>query len=165
MRIEKINIARLNPAKYNPRKDLQPEDNEYQKLKNSIDTFGLIEPIVWNENTGNVVGGHQRLKILIENGITEIDCVIVGLDDLNEKALNIALNKISGEWDDEKLRLLFKELENDCANLELTGFEDYEIERILTDINYETIIDSFFKDNDSERQNKPKICPHCGGEL
>lgn len=64
MRIEKIDILKLNPAKYNPRKDLKPGDPEYEKLKQSIKKFGVVEPIVWNKRSGNIVGGHQRYKIL-----------------------------------------------------------------------------------------------------
>ena len=94
MTIEKIPAARLNPAAYNPRKDLKPGDREYEKLKRSIAEFGYVEPVIWNRQTGNVVGGHQRLKVLVDMGQTEIDCVVVDLDLRREKALNIALNKI-----------------------------------------------------------------------
>ncbi|MDP3057908.1 MAG: ParB N-terminal domain-containing protein, partial [bacterium] len=81
MRIEKIQSGRLNPAVYNPRKDLKPGDKEYEKLKRSIEEFGYVEPIIWNRQTDNVVGGHQRLKILLELGYTEIDCVVIDLDE------------------------------------------------------------------------------------
>lgn len=64
MEIREVPVEKLNPAAYNPRKDLKPGDPEYEKLKRSLDTFGCVEPIVWNERTGNVVGGHQRLKVL-----------------------------------------------------------------------------------------------------
>ena len=103
MQIEIKKIKDLTPASYNPRKDLKPGDKEYEKLKRSIDEFGFVEPIIWNKQTGNVVGGHQRLKILKAQGIDEIECVIVDLTPAKEKALNIALNKISGDWDFEKL--------------------------------------------------------------
>lgn len=72
MDIEKLNIEKLNPSKYNPRKDLKPGDPEYEKLKKSINTFGYVEPVIWNKRTGNVVGGHQRLKILKQQGATDI---------------------------------------------------------------------------------------------
>ena len=103
MDIQKIPAARLNPAAYNPRKDLKPGDREYEKLKRSIVEFGYVEPVIWNRRTGNVVGGHQRLKVLVDMGQTEIDCVVVDLDLRREKALNVALNKIQGDWDEEKL--------------------------------------------------------------
>ena len=66
MDIQKIPAARLNPAAYNPRKDLKPGDKEYEKLKRSITEFGFVEPVIWNRQTGNVVGGHQRLKVLLD---------------------------------------------------------------------------------------------------
>ena len=67
MDIQKINIQKLKPAKYNPRIDLQPGDKEYQKIKKSIETFGYVEPIIVNKDM-TVIGGHQRLKVLKELG-------------------------------------------------------------------------------------------------
>jgi ParB-like chromosome segregation protein Spo0J len=106
MLIETKRTADLIPADYNPRKDLKPGDVEYEKLKRSIEQFGYVEPVIWNKTTGFVVGGHQRLKVLLDMGITEVECVVVEMDAEKEKALNIALNKISGEWDKDKLALL-----------------------------------------------------------
>ena len=79
MNIEKKKVTELLPADYNPRKDLKPGDPEYEKLKRSIEQFGYVEPVIWNERTGRVVGGHQRLKVLQDSGITEIECVVVDL--------------------------------------------------------------------------------------
>jgi ParB-like chromosome segregation protein Spo0J len=120
MEIRKVSVERLNPAAYNPRKDLQPGDAAYEKLKSSIEVFGNVQTIVWNERSGNVVGGHQRLKVLIERGEREIDCTIVDLDDEREKVLNIALNKIQGEWDDDKLAALLAELDEAAFDVSLT---------------------------------------------
>lgn len=134
MTIKKIKITKINPAPYNPRKDLQPNDPEYQKLKKSIEKFGLVEPLVWNQKTGNLVGGHQRLKILQDRGDQAVSVSVVNLDDADEKALNIALNKISGEWDEDKLSELLKELQElqelpelPDFDIELTGFDLDEI--------------------------------------
>ena len=99
MNIQKVSVGKLQAAAYNPRKQLKPGDAEYEKLKRSITEFGYVEPVIWNQTTGNVVGGHQRLQVMKDLGYTEVDCVIVELDDQREKALNIALNKIQGEWD------------------------------------------------------------------
>ena len=111
MVIERKHTAELLPADYNPRKDLKPGDAEYEKLKRSIEQFGYVEPVIWNKTTGFVVGGHQRLKVLLDMGITEVECVVVEMDAETEKALNIALNKISGEWDKDKLALLIADLQ------------------------------------------------------
>jgi len=131
MLIEKKNTADLLPADYNPRKDLKPGDAEYEKLKRSIEQFGYVEPVIWNKATGRVVGGHQRLKVLIDLGMTEVDCVVVELTEEKEKALNIALNKISGEWDKDKLALLIADLQGADFDVSLTGFEPAELDDLL----------------------------------
>ena len=123
MRIERKEITTLTPSPYNPRKDLKPGDCEYDHLKRSIEEFGCVEPIIFNERTGRVVGGHQRLKVLIELGEKETECVIVDLPDEQEKALNVALNKISGDWDMGKLESLMDELRLADIDITLTGFE------------------------------------------
>ena len=89
MLIEIKHTADLLPADYNPRKDLKPGDAEYEKLKRSLETFGYVEPIIWNKTTGRVVGGHQRLKVLMDMGITEVECVVVEMPEDKEKALNV----------------------------------------------------------------------------
>lgn len=131
MRIERRRIDSLKPAPYNPRKDIQPGDAEYEKLKRSLQEFGYVEPVILNERTGYVVGGHQRLKVLRELGVAEIECVIVDLPQEREKALNIALNKINNDWDEEKLSALLEDLQDTDIDLTLTGFELDEIDKIL----------------------------------
>ena len=130
MNIQKLPISKLNPAKYNPRKDLKPGEKEYDRLRRSIEEFGYVEPVIYNNLTGNVVGGHQRLKVLLDLGHTEIDCVVVELDNEREKALNIALNKISGDWDMPKLKDLLEELDTNSFDVTLTGFEAEEIKAL-----------------------------------
>ena len=132
MQVDKIPIGQLNPATYNPRKDLQPGDPEYEKLKRSMQEFGYVEPIVWNKRTGNIVGGHQRYKVLLDMGMSEVDCVVVDLDETKEKALNLALNKIQGDWDYLKLKDILQELDTGEFDLELTGFDMDEIEDLMT---------------------------------
>jgi len=128
--VEQKHISELNPAEYNPRKDLQPGDAEYEKLLRSVEEFGYVEPIIWNQNTGNIVGGHQRFKILKQLGREYIDCVIVDMDADREKALNIALNKISGEFDLPKLNEILQELKLGGFDFRLTGFEDDEVDKL-----------------------------------
>ncbi|MCD7810556.1 MAG: ParB N-terminal domain-containing protein [Ruminococcus sp.] len=130
MKIKTLKAAELIPADYNPRRDLQPEDDEYIKLKRSIDEFGYVEPIIWNEGTGNVVGGHQRLKVLIEQGKEEIECVVVDVDENDEKILNVLLNKVKGRWDIGKLTDILQELD-EIGAMEITGFENWELQSLL----------------------------------
>jgi len=80
--------------------------------------YGCVEPIIWNEKTGNVVGGHQRLKILMDGGAEAVDVSVVNLDPIEEKALNVVMNKISGNWDIGKLTDIMQELvERDYASI------------------------------------------------
>ncbi len=134
MNIQKIRIDKLKPATYNPRKDLKPNDPEYIKIKNSIENFGYVSPLIIN-NDMTVIGGHQRLKVLKELGFTELECIVVDLDKTNEKALNIALNKIQGDWDEEKLEDLLQELKLQNFDTNLTGFDFDEVDEILKDMN------------------------------
>lgn len=144
MLIKKKNVAELLPAEYNPRKDLKPGDAEYEKLKRSITEFGYVEPVIWNQTTGRVVGGHQRLKVLQDMGMTEIDCVIIEMSEEKEKALNIALNKISGDWDTDKLALLITDLQGSDFDVSLTGFEPAEIDALFKDDIKDTVKDDDF---------------------
>lgn len=134
MRVERVEVAKINPAAYNPRKDLQPGDTEYEKLKTSIERFGFVEPLVWNERSGNLVGGHQRFKILKARGDNEVEVSVVDLSDAEERALNLALNKIEGDWDEEKLTALLAELESQGFDLSLAGFSEGEIDNLLSDL-------------------------------
>ncbi len=144
MIIEKRKTAELLPADYNPRKDLKPGDPEYEKLKRSLEQFGYVEPVIWNKATGRVVGGHQRLKVLIDLGITEVECVVVDLPEDKEKALNIALNKISGDWDRDKLALVIADLQGTDFDVSLTGFDPAEIDDLFKDTLKSSVKDDDF---------------------
>lgn len=160
MEVQKIEIQKLKIAEYNPRKDLKPEDEEYQKIKNSIKEFGYVEPIIANKDM-TVISGHQRLKVLKDMNYENIECIIVNFDKNKEKLLNIALNKISGEWDYQKLETLFNELAREELNLSTTGFDEKEINKITKEIeemmteNEEVDISDF---SDEKFQCK---CPKC----
>ena len=158
MVIEKKNTADLLPAYYNPRKDLKPGDPEYEKLKRSLEQFGYVEPAIWNKATGRVVGGHQRLKVLIDMGITEVECVVVDLPDDKEKALNIALNKISGDWDKDKLAVLIADLQGTAFDVSLTGFDAAEIDDLFKDTLKDGVKDDNF-DVDAELKEPPITKP------
>src|SRR5665647_3490748 len=144
MEFKKINISDIKHAEYNPRKDLKPGDKEFEKIKNSINEFGYCDPIILNSDM-TIVGGHQRAKVLKELGYTEIDCVIIDIDKTKEKALNIALNKISGEWDFEALAHLLNELKDEDYNVELTGFDWSEAEKLWDE----------YKDSGEEQEENP----------
>lgn len=106
MEIIKKRIADMERAEYNPRVELMPGDDEYEKLKRNIDRFGVVVPVIWNKRTNRVVSGHQRLTVLMNEGVTETDVSVVDLDETAEKQLNIAMNKVTGEWDEVKLKEL-----------------------------------------------------------
>lgn len=161
MNIQKIKIEKLKRAKYNPRKELKPEDEEYKKLEKSIDEFGSVLPIVVNYDM-TVIGGHQNLTVLENKGHKEVFCNVVNLNKTQEKALNIALNKISGEWDYSKLENLLAELKEVDIDLLTTGFDEKEIEKIFKEseelINNNQEVDlSDFKDEKFKCK-----CPKCG---
>ena len=146
---ERRNIDELNPAEYNPRKRLQPGDEEYERLKTSIETFGYVDPIIINAD-GTVIGGHQRLFVLRDLGYSEADVAVVDLSKADEKALNIALNKISGEWDEEKLAEIFAELDAEGYDLSLTGFGEDELSGLLS------VTDADFVDMEKADENVPE---------
>ena len=154
MDIQTIDINKLIPATYNPRKDLKPTDEEYQKIKRSIEEFGFVSPLVVNKDM-TVIGGHQRLKVLIEMGYKEVECIVVNLDKTKEKALNVALNKISGEWDTEKLEILLQELLQEDFDVSLTGFNSEEIDNLLNDYT-EAEEDEFDLENALSKIEEPK---------
>lgn len=149
IRQERRSIDELNPAEYNPRKRLQPGDEEYERLKTSIETFGYVDPIIINAD-GTVIGGHQRLNVLIDLGYSEADVAVVDLSKADEKALNIALNKISGEWDDEKLAAIFADLNMDGYDLSITGFGEDELSGLLSGT------DADFVDMDKADEDVPE---------
>ena len=131
--LKTLPVSVLKPAEYNPRKKLKKGDKEYKKIENSIREFGFADPLVVNSDM-TIIGGHQRLTVAIDLGYTEVPCAVVDVDKTREKALNIALNKITGAWDEEMLADLLKDLGDEDFNLEFTGFEAPEIEQLFSNI-------------------------------
>lgn len=129
MKLQEVELKKLNAAAYNPRVKLEPGMDEYEKLRKSVETFGDVEPIVWNQRTGNVVGGHQRLQVLRDLGKKEATVSVVDMDEASEKRLNLALNKARGDWDSEKLEELLQEMDPDA--LEVSGFGADEVAILL----------------------------------
>lgn len=164
MKIEKIKLADLQEAEYNPR---WISSDDMDKLKNSIETFGVVEPILINLKENNrIIGGHQRYNALIDlyydDNEFNPDLNLIRLNDSlgwvfpnneneltdpnYEKALNLALNKISGEWDNDKLKIILEELELTPVEIELTGFDEIEIEELS--LSEETVSDEEGVEND-----------------
>lgn len=146
MEFEVKRIADMNRAAYNPRVDLQPEDEEYQAIERSLKRHGLVQPIVWNRRTNTVVSGHQRLTVLEAQGETEVTVSVVDLDDIQEKELNVALNKITGEWDDDKLSVILNEMGEEATD---TGFTLPEIDVLRDELK------SYFDDVTAPDEEEP----------
>lgn len=161
MEIQKVKISSLKPAEYNPRIKLKQGDAEYEKLKRSIQEFGLVRPLVVNSDM-TIIGGHQSYLVLNDLGYIEAECCIVDLDKNREKALNIALNKISGDWDYQLLEKLMCDLSEADFDLSLTGFDEKEIDKMIKESeevlsnNSEVNLQSFGDENFKCQ------CPKCG---
>jgi DNA modification methylase len=131
-------ISEISPAKYNPRKI---SDEAMGRLTKSLAEFGNIQPITWNARTGNVVGGHQRLKVYQAMGKTEVEVWAVDLDEQKEKAANIALNKLAGEFDLPALKDILQDIDTGEIDLEITGFGMDEIALMMEDAHPEVTED------------------------
>jgi len=155
--VEYVDIDALMPAPYNPRKI---KDADFKRLVGSIREFGFVEPVVVNRaNDNSIVGGHQRVAAAKEAGYTQAPVIFVELSPEKERLLNLALNKISGEWDDEKLAEVFKELRVMGADLEQSGFTDEEADKVIAKV---AAPDEFAAaDVDIDTSYK---CPSCGYE-
>lgn len=144
MQWKTLSVEALRPAAYNPRKKLKPGDKEYEKIKNSIQEFGYVEPIIVNYDM-TVIGGHQRLTVLKDLGYTEVQCVEVHIEDENKvKALNVALNKITGSWNEQLLADLIVDLQSANFNTDFTGFEAPEIEQLFSKVHNKEIKEDSF---------------------
>ena len=143
-----IPITDLLPDDKNPRKDLQPGDTEYQKIKTSIEQFQFLDPIVFNSRTMMILGGHQRLKILKDSGIESLFTLNLGayswafsqadlkeLSPAMETAANIALNKASGDWDTGRLVTALESIKIDGLDINITGFNEKELVTFMAEIN------------------------------
>lgn len=148
MNLIKKDIKELKEAKYNPRKKLTPKDKEYQNIKRSIEEFGYVDPIIINKDN-TIIGGHQRYTVLKDLGYEEVEVIQLDLNKKQEKALNIALNKITGEWEEDKLNNLLLDLKDDGFDITLTGFDDFKLDLDLDISNAEEEI----KENERERTN------------
>ncbi|MCX4294649.1 MAG: ParB N-terminal domain-containing protein, partial [Prevotella sp.] len=158
MQFETRKLADLHPAEYNPRKKLTPSDPEYVQIKNSINEFGYADPIVINAD-GTIIKGHQRCNVMIDLGYTEAEVIVLDIPDKSkEKALNIALNKITGKWDNQLLKDLLVELDLDGYDFSVTGFHRDELEDLIQqlDIPPEASDDNFDPDEEAGKIENPE---------
>ncbi|WP_460267247.1 site-specific DNA-methyltransferase [Clostridium tertium] len=155
MKWQSLPVEQLCPAAYNPRKKLKVGDKEYEKIKNSIKEFGYVEPIIVNFDM-TVIGGHQRLTVLKDLGYKEVQCVVVHIEDENKvKALNVALNKITGAWNEQLLADLIVDLQAANFNTDFTGFEAPEIEQLFSKVHNKEIKEDDF--DVDEALKKPTV--------
>ena len=153
VKIQKFRLDELHPADYNPRVELKPGDKEFEKLKKSIGKFGVVELIVVNTaNNNTVVSGHQRLNVLKAMGKKEATCLVVELNEEDERSLNIAMNKINGEWDIPKLATLLEQIK-DMGRLADTGFDPEEADIVFSKVHDKKVKEDNF-DIDSELKQK-----------
>ena len=137
MNTQIIKLADIKPAPYNPRVQLTPKDQEYKALDASIAENGLVLPLVVNLRDNCLIGGHQRLSVLLAAGETETNAVVVDMDEAQAKALCIALNKLDGEWDYGVLAEILQELIEEHESLTSTGFTEADINDLLGEIGKE----------------------------
>lgn len=125
-------VRDLVPADYNPREEATPGTRLFSDLEASLSRFGLVVPIVWNRRSGTVVGGHQRLRVLLANGVEEVPVSVVDVDETDEKAMNLALNRILGGWVWPKLKANIVELEGfGQIAFAGTGFNEVEVGHVV----------------------------------
>lgn len=158
--ISYVHVSKLTPAPYNPRK-ITPE--EMGKLKLSLSTYGFVDPAIVQTSTNLVIGGHQRIEAARQLGWTEVPVVYIDIDDTKAKTLNLALNKISGDWDFPKLKDLFVELDTGALDLAITGFDLNEIKKIF-DYNPAQPPKPPQVSSGSDQDNSV-ICPNCHHEF
>lgn len=157
MKMERRRLSELRPAEYNPRVPLQPEDKEYQDIKCSIEENGYLDPIVINYD-GTIIKGHQRRTVMMDLGIEEAKVVVLNIRDKGkEKQANIALNKITGRWDELKLRDLLLDLELNEYDLKATGFSTGELEDLCVNLekDAEAEDDDFDPEEEYEKIDEP----------
>ena len=163
MQIKKVPTKDLISPEWNPR---QITETEMEKLKTSIKEFGYVDPIIVNSYNNHIVGGNQRYLALKELGYNEVEVLYINEPDiLKEKAMNIALNKISGEWDQDKLDVVLEEIQLSDIDITLTGFDEIEFTNLSEDEDYIIPDDEPEYDESIADDIETIICPRCGYEI
>ena len=150
-------VDKLKPSNYNPR---TISEKDLKALVKNMNKYGTLEILVANQRTGNIISGHQRLKAALLLGMERLPVIWVDVSKRDEKMINLAMNKISGEWDIPMLKDTLEEIDNGEGDMDMTGFDDVEIEMLMTQFNPDDV-------SEQERSNeKQKIkCPECGHEF
>ena len=157
MIIEKKQITDLIPAPYNPRQSTAKQEKH---LKESLEKFGMVEPIIFNKQTGYIVGGHFRVRELKKLGIKEIECVIVDLNEADEKELNIRLNANTGSWDWDTLANDWDVVDLEAWGLEIPQFDegnDGDLEDLSDKIKSMFKIEVICKDEQEQEKTYNKL--------
>lgn len=155
-----LKVSDVKPNPKNPRVDLRPGMPVYESLKKSIEHFEYVDPIIWNKTTGMIVSGHQRMQVMKdiaeEKGepFETVDVMQVEMTEAEQDSFMIAVNKITGIWDNEKLEALFRELSEE--DLEYTGYTKFEIDNILDD-RTEDLIDTDMEEEYGESVGETKF--------
>lgn len=159
MDVRKVPMQQIKPHPMNPRKDLKPGDADFERIRRSIEHFGFVEPLVWNQRTGHLVGGHQRFKVLQEAGLKEVTVSVVDLDPDDEAMFAIALNKVRGDWEPEKLVELLRQIAQTGIDVTLTGFDpvDFELPSVTEEEPNEGA--------SGEDEDDLITCPSCGAKF
>ena len=168
---QSVSVDKLIPNPKNPRIDLRPTMPLYEKLKDSLIHHEYVEPIVWNKRTGYIISGHQRLQVMKDiaeekgDALEEVEVIVVDMPENKADTLMVAINKITGMWDNEKLEALFREMPED--DLKFTGYDDFEIQQLLADDDSHTDFsddEGEFREFDGNTKTK-HVCPKCGYEF
>lgn len=162
LKIEYVDPHTLKPWKGNPRV-MSSEDHE--KLKTGMREFGdiveggIVDPLIVRRRDNLVIGGHQRLEDVLKLGLPRVPIVRIDISDRRMKALNVALNKIHGNWDEDKLASILAELK-DLPEINLTGFDPAEIDKIIADADIPA------PDLERAESNGPRLSllPYMGGK-
>lgn len=160
MKLYTVKVEDLVDADYNPN---VMEERDFENLENSIERYGYIEPIIVNKRNNVIVGGHHRLRVLKKKGIKEVDVVYVDLDENDEKRLNIALNRISGYWDIDKLEEVVNDLMADDPSLiDFTGLSEFELDSMFSVEDVDFLgKDSFINDDTYVKEITGKVSEIC----
>ena len=157
--LKKMRLKDLREADYNPR---SIKEEALDGLGRSLELYGLVQPIIWNKQTGHIVGGHQRKLALEKRGVTDTEVIVVNLPLDKEKTLNITLNNehIQGQWDYEKLSMMLKEMSEDQRLMTLLPV--FEIDPLIQGEWKPEVVDF---DEPVEKEKRTVMCPYCNKEF